>query len=310
MAQVKANGINLEYEIGGPEDGEAMLLIMGTAGQLTLWPAGFYERLIEKGYRVIRYDHRDVGLSDKLAFLGEADIPGVIAAVSAGRKAHVGYSLDDLAADAVGLLDALGIERAHIVGGSMGGMVAQLVAANHPEHVLSLTSMMSTSANPELAPPAPEVMAHMTTPPPDPAVDREGFLDKMMSNEKLIGSPAYPSDEAVMRAQMSSNLDRCHYPSGFLRHYAAILAAPDRRPKLRSITAPSLVIHGEDDPLVPVEGGRDTAANIPNAELLVIPGMGHNLPEQLFDTLVDAIDRNARRGGGEAHVHGSASPLP
>ncbi len=295
MPQVKANGINIEYEIAGPEDGEAILLIMGTAGQLTLWPAGFYERLADRGYRVIRYDHRDVGLSEKLAALGEADIPGVMTALAEGRKPEVGYTLDDMAADAAGLLDALGIEKAHIVGGSMGGMVAQLVAADHPEHVLSMTSMMSTSANPELAPPAPEVMAHMTTPPPDPSVDREGFLDKMMSNERLIGSPGYPQDEAAMRAQMGSDLDRCFYPSGFMRHYAAILAAPDRRPKLRSIDVPTLVIHGADDPLVPVSGGRDTADNISGAELLVIPGMGHNLSDQLFDTFADAIDRNARR---------------
>lgn len=295
MPQIKANGLTLEYEIMGPEDGEVILLVMGNGGQLTLWPVAFCNKLVAKGYRVIRYDHRDVGLSQKMDEAGMPDIPEIIAAVSSGQSPRVAYTLDDMADDAVGLLDALGIKKAHIVGGSMGGMVAQLIAINHPERVLSLTSIMSTSANPELPQAAPEVIAQLSAPAPDPTTDRAGFIAHQIANARVTQSPAYPQTDEELAAQFSSDLDRCYHPPGFYRHYAAVLAAPDRRPKLKALKVPTLVIHGEDDVLMPVSGGRDTAANIPGAELQVIAGMGHDLAPGLFDTFVAGIDKVATR---------------
>ncbi|MFI5728675.1 alpha/beta fold hydrolase [Kribbella sp. NPDC051587] len=265
-----ANGLNLEYESYGPEDGESILLVMGVGGQLTLWPLGFVDLLVQKGFRLIRYDARDVGLSDKL--------DGVAA-----------YSLDDLAADAVGLLDALGIRAAHIVGGSMGGMVAQLIAINHPEHVRTLTSIMSSTGNPDLPGPSPELIQQLLAPAPDPHEDLDAFLDHQVANAQLTQSPDYPTDPQELRAQFASDFNRSHYPDGALRHQTATFAATDRRTGLRAVSVPTLVIHGEADPLIPVAAGRDTAESIPGARLLLIPGMGHDLAPQLLSQYADAI---------------------
>ncbi len=303
MSKVKANGLDLEYLSEGPDDGKPLLLIMGLAGQLTLWPQGLCDRLVDKGYRVIRYDARDCGLSQKMEDSTPVDFPAIMGALAQGQKPDVPYSLDDMADDAVGLLDALGIDKAHVVGGSMGGMVAQLVAADHPERVLSLTSVMTTSGNPDLPGPDPEMIAKLSAPPPDPQTDREGWISHMISSTRITQSPAYPDTDESLRAIYERDLDRSYYPHGFGRHYAAVLAAPDRRPKLAGITAPTLVIHGEEDPLEPVARGRDTAANIPDAELLVIPGMGHDFPAALFDRIADAIDRNAARARSMDAAH-------
>ncbi|WP_405056916.1 alpha/beta fold hydrolase [Kribbella sp. NBC_01505] len=263
-----ANGLKLEYESHGPEDGEAVLLIMGLGGQLTLWPMGFVDLLVQRGFRVIRYDARDVGLSEK--------VDGA-------------YTLDDMAADAAGLLDALGIGAAHIVGGSMGGMVAQLVAINHPEHVRTLTSIMSTTGNPELPNSSPELIERLSTRPPDPAEDLDAFLDHQVANMQLTQSPAYPTDPQVLRAQISRDFNRSYYPAGALQQQIATVGAPDRRTGLRALNVPTLVIHGEADLVIAPAGGRDTAENVPNARLLLIPGMGHDLPPQLFQQFADAI---------------------
>jgi len=300
MPQVKANGLSFEYDITGKDGDEPVLLIMGLGAQMTLWRQGFLDRLAARGYRVIRFDNRDAGLSEKLEAAGPPDMAAVLQAYVEKRLAPAAYNLSDMANDAVGVLSGLGIERAHIVGASMGGMIAQLVAAEHPGRTLSLTSIMSTTGNRDLPPAKPEAMAVLNTPAPDPNVDLEGYLDSVVASSRVIGSPGWPADEADLRAFGLSNVKRCYYPVGFQRQYAAVLASPDRRPKLAGITVPTMVIHGEDDPLVPVEGGRDTAASIPGAELTLIPGMGHDVPPALYDRIVDAIDRVARKARAEA----------
>jgi pimeloyl-ACP methyl ester carboxylesterase len=293
MAQIAANKIKLEYEEFGPKNGEAVLLIMGLGAQLTRWPLGFIEKLTAKGYRVIRYDNRDVGLSERFHAAGPANITQIMADRMAGKTPNAAYLVDDMADDAVGLLDSLGIKRAHIVGASMGGMIAQMVAANHPSRVLSLTSIMSATGNPATPPARPEAMAVLMTRPE--SNELEVIVANGIKSQRTIGSPAYPAKEEEMRARIVEDFKRAFYPEGFTRQMAAIVASGDRRERVKTITAPTLVIHGADDPLVPVEGGRDTADTIKGAELLVIPGMGHDLPTELHQTVADAIDAVAKR---------------
>jgi pimeloyl-ACP methyl ester carboxylesterase len=293
MAQAQINGISLEYEIHGASDGVPLLLIMGLGAQMTRWPPGLYEKLVAKGFRVIRFDNRDVGLSQK--FTGAPTVESVVAARMRGEKPDIPYTLDDMAADAVGLLDHLGIQRAHIVGASMGGMIGQLVAANHPERVLSFTAIFTTTGNPSLPPSKPEAMAVLTTRAPDPRTNIEAYLDQMVINARTIGSPGFPPDEKILRERLHSDVKRSYEPAGVARQLAAVIADGDRRDRLGKIKAPVVVLHGEDDPLVPVEGGRDLAASIPGAELRLIPGMGHDLPAALYDEIVSAISRAAER---------------
>ena len=269
--------VEIAYEVLGSPGGEPILLIMGLGAQMSRWSPDFIEKLVEAGHRVIAFDNRDVGLSEKLDAAGAPNIHEVALAQRDGRKPDVAYTLDEMAADAAELLKAIGVERAHIVGASMGGMIAQLVAADFPQKTLSLTSIMSTTGNPDLPRATPEALARLNTPAPDPTKDLEAFLDSAVEGAKVMASK-YPPDAAQVRAQALSDYRRCHYPVGFQRQYAGILASPDRRPKLRTITAPTVVIHGEDDPLVPLAGGRDTAENIPVAQLIVVPGVGHEMP--------------------------------
>jgi len=300
MARAKANGIELEYEVAGPASGEPLLLIMGLGAQMTRWPSAFVDTLAARGLRVIRFDNRDIGLSTKLDEAGLPDFPALFKALAEGRKPDVAYVLDDMAADAVGLLDALGIERAHIVGASLGGMLAQLVAADYPERTLSLTSIMSTTGNRELPPASPAAMAVLNDRGPDPLTDFEGYLDHAVKGAFVVGSPAYPPHAEETRLRIRNDFNRSYSPAGFQRQYAAAAASPDRRPKLATIKAPTVVIHGADDPLVPLTGGQDTAANIPGAELVVIEGMGHDFPPALFDAVADGIMRAVERAKAEA----------
>lgn len=295
MPQIKANGVELYYESHGPQTGEPILFIMGLGAQMTAWPPELYNRLTAEGFRVILYDNRDVGLSEKLDAAGPPDMTAIITALTQGQTPSVAYTLDDMAADAAGLLDALDIPRAHIVGASMGGMIAQLVATNHPDKTLSLTSIMSTTGNPDLPRSKPEAIAMLNNRGPDPREDLEGFLANAVASSKVIGSPAYPADEAVTRAKSKANFERSFYPVGFSRHYAAITASPDRRAKLAKVTAPTVVVHGLADPLVPVEGGHDTAANVPGAELVILPGVGHDLPAAVHGEVASAILRAVER---------------
>lgn len=297
MPQVQANGISLEYESFGAANDPAVVLIMGLGAQLTRWTIPFCEKLAARGYRVIRFDNRDVGRS---THLHDAPVPSLTETLSArmtGTSIEVPYTLSDMAADTVGLLDALHIDKAHIVGASMGGMIAQLVAADYPERTLSLTSMMSTSGNPALPPPTPEAAAVLMTRSPDPA-NQEAYLSHGVKSLRTLSSPGYPFDTDATRQRLLTDLDRGYNPQGYARQIAAVVASSDRRAKLRTITAPTMILHGADDPLVAVAAGRDTAESIPNAELRILSGMGHDIPVALYDTIVGAIDEVAKKATG------------
>ena len=293
MTAITANGITIEYETFGSPGATPLLLVMGLGAQMTLWPVELCEALVARGYYVIRYDNRDVGLSTKFDAAGVPEVPAIIMAMMSGKPVNVPYTLHDMAADAMGLLDALGIAKAHIVGASMGGMIAQLIAADYPERTLSLTSIMSTTGNPTLPPAKPEAMAVLTNRPPSP--DLATMIDFGVAAARIVGSPGYPQDEQRLRTRVKADFERSFAPTGFGRHIAAVVATGDRRAKLATVTAPTLVIHGDADPLVPVEGGHDTAANIKGAELMIIPGMGHDLPLQLVEQIADAIAKVAAR---------------
>ncbi len=297
MSNVQVNGITLEYESFGPEDRETVLLIMGLGAQLTQWPLPLCDELVARGYRVLRFDNRDAGLSTKFERGQFAPLPAAFAGFMTGKTPFVPYTLYDMVDDSVGLLDALGIEKAHIVGSSMGGMIAQLIASEYPERTLSLTSIMSTSGNALLPPPKPRVMKLFVSPAP-PASHMEAVIERGIRTYQTIGSPAWPTDEETLRQWVTRDATRSYCPSGVVRQAAAAVTNGDRRPKLRRIAVPAVVLHGDADPLVPVEGGRDTAANIPGAELRVVEGMGHDIPLQLIDTFADAIVAAAERATG------------
>ena len=296
MPKTTANGIEIHYEEQGDPAAPAMLLIMGFGAQLTLWPDELVEALAAQGFRVIRYDNRDVGLSQKFDGVKAPGLVKMTLLSKIGFTPKVPYTLADMADDGVGLLDALGIERAHIVGASMGGMIAQHVAARHPDRCLSLTTVFSTTGNPKLPPARPEAMKALIT---RPDSTEEGVLvEHGMMLARTIGSPGYPAPEDRLRERTLASGRRSFYPEGPTRHLSAIVADGDRRAMLRDIAVPTLVLHGEDDPLVPCEGGRDTAASIPGARLKTIPGWGHDLPLELVDELAGAIGEHARQNGG------------
>ncbi|HZO58861.1 MAG TPA: alpha/beta hydrolase [Solirubrobacterales bacterium] len=292
-AQVN-NGIELEYETFGDQTRPALLLIMGLGVQMLGWDERFCNALVDRGFFVIRFDNRDVGLSTHT----EGPIPNPLELMG-GNYSSASYTLDDLADDTAGLLDHLGIAAAHVVGASMGGMVAQTLAAKHPERVLSLTSIMSTTGNSEVGQPKPEALTALITPMPG---DRAGYIEGAVSAFKVIGSPKYPADEERLRDVVGRSYDRSYNPVGFLRQLAGIMASGDRTETLRQIKAPTLVIHGEDDPLIVKSGGEATAAAIPGAKLVVIPGMGHDLPPELWPQFIDEIVENTERAavGGPA----------
>jgi pimeloyl-ACP methyl ester carboxylesterase len=294
MPQIQANGLALEYERFGPTDRETVLLIMGLGAQMTRWPVELCHELVARGYHVIRFDNRDVGLSAKMDAAGMPDMNAIFAAIGTGAPVTSAYSLDEMADDAVGLLTALGIERAHIVGASMGGMIAQLVASGHPERALSLTSIMSTTGNREVPNGTPEALGALLSP-AAPADDLDAIATRGAYISKVIGSPGFPTDESTRREASVADAQRSYYPVGAARQMAAIASNGDRRAKLAKITAPTVVLHGADDPLVPVQGGRDTAANIAGAELRIIEGMGHDCPVALVPVFADAITAAAER---------------
>lgn len=292
MPDVTANGITLHYEDHGDPAHPAMLLIMGFGAQLTLWPMELVEALVARGFRVIRYDNRDIGLSHK--FHG-VKAPGLVKLTLLGKlgiRPRVPYTLADMADDGAGLLDALGIEAAHIVGASMGGMIAQHFAVRHPRRTRSLTSIFSTTGNPKLPPARREAMDVLIKRPR--STEEAVLVEHGMLLARTIGSPGFPAAEDRLRANVTTSVRRSVYPEGPTRHLAAIVADGDRRKLLARIAVPTLVLHGEDDPLIPVEGGRDTAAAIPGARLKTIPGWGHDLPIELMDAIADDIAGHAR----------------
>jgi pimeloyl-ACP methyl ester carboxylesterase len=294
MANLTANGIRIEYEMIGDHRQPALLLIMGLGAQMIFWDDDFCREIASRGFYVIRFDNRDCGLSTHFPEKGIPDVVKAVTASLAGEKVEASYSLADMAADTVGLLDGLGIARAHFVGASMGGIIAQTVAINHPVRVLSLTSIMSTTGNPEVPPAKPEALAVLLTPTPS---DRAEFLDHMVQSFRTIGSPGFELDEARFRDRVGRAFDRSYDPAGVARQLVAALADGDRKPRLRSVRAPTVVIHGKEDPLVPVEAGVDTADAIPGARLVVIDGMGHDLPRGAWPQIVDAIAGVAASAG-------------
>ncbi|HTY16638.1 MAG TPA: alpha/beta fold hydrolase [Myxococcota bacterium] len=292
MPRARANRIEIEYEsIGDPED-PPLLLVMGLGAQMILWPDEFCEALADRGHHVVRFDNRDAGLSTRLDPAGLPDVMGALGAVAQGRPVDAPYRLSDMAADAAGLLDALDLPSAHVVGASMGGMIAQTLAIEHPARVRTLTSIMSTTGDPSLPQARPEAMAMLLTPPP---TERAAAIEHGVRLWRTIGSPGFAFDEAEVRAMAGRTFDRGPSPAGTARQLVAILASGSRRDALAAVRAPTLVIHGAADPLIPVDAGRATAAAVPGAELLEIEGMGHDLPRALWPTLVDAIAKHAAR---------------
>jgi pimeloyl-ACP methyl ester carboxylesterase len=275
-----SNGIKLALETFGDSDRTPLVLVMGLGTQMLGWPDDLCRAFAEHRY-VIRFDNRDVGESTHLDPLK----PDLRACLTGDTSSAV-YTIDDMALDTVGLLDALSLDSAHLVGASLGGMIAQTVTANHPERVRSLTSIMSTTGRRDVSQPHEKARAILFHP---AARDREEAMHWAVKESEVLGSPAYPSDEQELRERGARAFERGLNPAGFMRQFAAILASGDRTETVRTIRTPTLVIHGEDDPLVPVDGGRATAAAIEGAELVVIPGMGHNLPRQLWPELVERI---------------------
>jgi pimeloyl-ACP methyl ester carboxylesterase len=274
MARTNNKGVEIEYESFGDPNAETILLINGLGSQMTRWPEAFCNLLVDQGYRAIRMDNRDTGLSTHL-------------------RAEDSYRVEDMAADCMAVLDACGVERAHIVGVSMGGMIAQVVAIEYPQRTLSLTSIMSNTGNPDLPPPP--ALDVITGTPPNHQTDHEAFIAYNVANALKISSPAYPWPEGALEARARSEYARAFNPTGVQRQMRAIGATGDRRAKLRKLDVPTVILHGSADPLVPVEGGRDTAQTIPGAELRVIEGMGHDMPPALFPTFVDAVLRAVER---------------
>ncbi|UDQ87534.1 alpha/beta fold hydrolase [Xanthobacter autotrophicus] len=299
MPRVKANGLDIAFDSFGPLDGEAILLIAGLGVQMIRWPDAFCAALAGYGFRVIRFDNRDAGGSTHLDQYAPPDLGPLVAALMAGRRPEVPYTLHDMAADAVGLLDALAIPRAHVVGLSMGGMIAQIMASEHPGRVLSLTSIMSGTGNPALPQAEPDVLAMMMRPAPDPVVDEAGFVAHSLAFARRIAGPAHPVDDDAHRRLVLEEARRAHDPRGVGRQLAAMVVAGDRRARLATIAVPALVIHGACDPLIPPACGADTAASIPGAEFLLIEGMGHHLPASLHRRVADAIIRVAQSAGGD-----------
>ena len=287
MARAKANGIEIEYETFGSRKDPALLLIMGLGAQLTLWPETICEGLAARGFFVVRYDNRDVGLSTDFDEWGVPDVMGAFAKLMKGETVETPYLLSDMAADATGLLDALEIDRAHMVGGSMGGMIAQVIAATYPQRTRSLVSIMSTSGRYGLPAGKPEAVAMLSAQPE--GTQREQLIAHGMKLRTVISGPGYPTDPAAMRALVERNIDRRYYPPGAARQYLAIMASGPRVDLLKTVTVPTLVLHGEDDPLLPVECGRDVAALVPGAKIETFPGWGHDVPEAMVPRLVESV---------------------
>jgi pimeloyl-ACP methyl ester carboxylesterase len=295
MNILKANGIELAFDCFGDETGEAILLISALGTQMIRWTVPFCQELATRGYRVIRFDNRDTGCSTHFSRYAAPDLLSLVTMLRDGQRPDVSYTLYDMANDAVGMLDALSIDQAHVVGQSMGGMIAQTVASESPERVLSLTSVMSSTGNPALPPATPDLMTMMTRPAPDPVLDEAGFLAHSLAFERRIAGSGYPFDEEHQRALFLEEVQRAYDPGGAARHLAAMAISGDRRQRLATIRIPTLVIHGADDPLVLPACGKDTALSIPDAKLMLIDGMGHHLPPSLYRTVAEAIHRTALR---------------
>jgi pimeloyl-ACP methyl ester carboxylesterase len=287
-----ANGLTLAYQTFGDPSGTPLLLIMGLGSQMISWPDEFCEALAARGYFVVRFDNRDIGLSTHLTEAGMPDI----AAFFNGQAPEPAYLVEDMADDTAALLSALSLAPAHVVGVSMGGMIAQALAIHHPGHVRSLTSIMSTPS-PAAGPSTPEALGALMVP---AATTKEESVEQSVRTFRIIGSPGYPFEEDLVRAKAAEAWDRDSDRAGRARQLVAVLSSPDRAPGLAGVTVPTLVIHGSGDPLITPPGGRATAAAVPGAELVIEEGMGHDLPRALWDSIIGRIDALARRADAAA----------
>jgi pimeloyl-ACP methyl ester carboxylesterase len=282
IQRVRVGDIEIAYETFGRREDPPVVLVMGLATQMIGWPDDFCRELAGRGYFVVRFDNRDIGLSTHLHDAGAPDMMAVLG----GDHSSVAYALTDLADDTVGLLDALGLDSVHLVGASMGGMIAQLVALRAPERVRTLTSIMSTTGDPTVGGASDAALALMLRP---PAGDRDGAVQRVVDTYRVVGSPGFEFDEPALRDRAGLSFDRAYDPAGVARQLAAVVTTPDRTRELKALPMPCLVIHGADDALVDVSGGRATAAAIPEAGLLVVDGMGHDLPRAVWPELIDRM---------------------
>jgi len=289
MPRARANGIDIEYEEFGDPKAPALLLVTGLGAQMISWDDAFCEQLAARGFRVIRFDNRDSGLSTRMEAAGPPDVASAL-----NGDPHPAYTLDDMAADAAGLLDTLGIEAAHIVGASMGGFIAQLIAINHPGRALSLTSIMSGPSRGEGISPTPEGSALLFRQPPS---NPDESIEMAMSGRRLLVGSGDPFDKAFERAKATRAVQRAWYPVGTGRQLLAVLAAEPRLERLHGVRVATLVIHGKDDILVPIENGRMVAAAVPGARMLELEGMGHDIPKRVWPQVIDAIVETAGKAG-------------
>jgi pimeloyl-ACP methyl ester carboxylesterase len=289
-AFAKANGIELCWDSFGDAKAPPLLLIMGLAAQMIAWDDDFCSQLAARGYRVIRFDNRDIGLSTRFDAAGLPDVAAAFMAAMQGKAPGAPYLLRDMAYDAVGLLDALGIGSAHVVGASMGGAIGQTLAIHHPSRLRTLTSIMATTGAPGLPPPTPQALAVLFKPTP---TDQAGYFESYVQTWNVLRAGSFPLDEARDLARAGQNFARGLNPAGVARQLAAILASGSRKQALAGVGVPTLVIHGDADPLVPLACGIDTAESVPGAKLRVIAGMGHALPISMWPQIIDAIAAHA-----------------
>jgi pimeloyl-ACP methyl ester carboxylesterase len=293
MPNVNVKGIQIEYDTFGEVRSKPLLMIKGIGQQMITWSDDFCSLLAQAGHYVIRFDHRDVGLSSKLEDKKVPELTQILTSVAQGQKIDPPYTLDDMAGDAIGLLDKLGFNKAHVCGMSMGGAIAQILAISYPSRLLSLTLMMTSTGNPDLPPAKPEAMGALISPAPN---QQQAYIEHHLNVFRIIGSPGFPFNEEYHRKLAGRLFNRSFYPEGMTRHFLALLSQENRKPALAKVKLPTLVIHGADDPLVPVEAGKDAAEAIPGAEILIIKGMGHDLPREVWPTVVKAMTKNTAKG--------------
>lgn len=287
MPEAASGDLTIYYETDGDPTGAPLLLVVGLGAQLTWWPAGFRAALADRGFFVISYDNRDAGKSTWLDGAGPVDLLAVL-----GGTAPLPYLLSDMAADGVAVLDALGLPSAHVLGVSMGGMIAQGLAIGHPDRVRTLTSLMSTTGDPAVGQPRPDITEMLLSPRPP---DKAASVEQSIALARAISSPAFGFDEEQTRVRMSADYDRGNHPDGAGRQIAAILMSGDRTPALRELAMPVLVIHGDADPMIDISGGRATAAAMPSARFWEVPGLGHDIPPALFHEIADAVAMLAKQ---------------
>jgi pimeloyl-ACP methyl ester carboxylesterase len=291
MPKVNVNQIAIEYETLGDPNSKPLLLIAGLGSQLLAWSDEFCENLVNHGFFVIRFDNRDVGLSTKFEEAGIPDMMEISTAYTRGERPKIPYTLEDMADDAIGVLDDLNIEKAHVCGASMGGMIAQIIAYRHSSRVLSLAVIMSTTGNPELPPSKPEIMMQFFAPVPS---EREAYIEEMVKRDSLING-SFPYDANQSREYRTKEYDRCYYPDGIARQLAAMAIPGNIKPYISAILAPTIVIHGSEDPFNLIEAGKDIVASIANAQLIIIEGMGHSFPHEVIPQIIKALVANSNK---------------